>query len=153
MQVNVISGNNLPLLKQMKSQSFSLIYIDPPFNTGKRQRLHDNSYEDSFATSADYIKWLRRRIRQAHRLLDQRGSIFVHCDSREAHYIKIMLDEVFGRVNFRNEIIWAYDYGGRSKKIWSRKHDTIFWYSKTSDFKYNYNAIDRIPYMLSLIHI
>jgi site-specific DNA-methyltransferase (adenine-specific) len=169
--VAIVQGDNLRALKATPDASFDLIYIDPPFNTGRTQerehlemqldakgerrgfggrRYHTKvigtqSYEDSFA---DYMHFLRPRLELAHRLLRPEGSLFVHLDYREVHYAKVALDEIFGRACFQNEIIWAYDYGGRSKKRWSTKHDNILWYTKhPSKYCFHYDAIDRIPYM------
>ena len=87
-------------------------------------------------------------MEEAYRVLDDAGSLFFHIDYREVHYCKVMLDEIFGRESFLNEIIWAYDYGGRPKTRWPAKHDNILWYAKNpTDYTYNYEAIDRIPYM------
>ena len=167
----ILVGDNLKILRQMPSEEFDLIYIDPPFNTGRtqkrdrikvsadpqgertgfqgktysQQKTGSSSYDDSFD---DYIGFLRPRMLQAYRVLRNTGSLFFHIDCRESHYCKIMLDEIFGRDSFMNEIVWAYDYGGRSKRRWPAKHDTIFWYAKDpQNYTYNYDAIDRIPYM------
>jgi site-specific DNA-methyltransferase (adenine-specific) len=169
--IEIYRGDNLPILKTFDACSFDLIYIDPPFNTNKTQsktrlkttkavngdrtgfsgnrykteKLSERSYEDRFD---DYIEFLRPRLMQAHRILKQTGSLFFHIDYREAHYCKILLDEIFGRESFINEIIWAYDYGGRSKSKWPPKHDNIFWYAKNpKNYTFNYDEIDRIPYM------
>jgi site-specific DNA-methyltransferase (adenine-specific) len=138
-------GNSFDHLPEIPGESFSLIYIDPPFNTGKVQKRSFGSYEDSKID--DYPSYLRPLLIESKRLLKPTGSIFVHLDWREAHYIKIELDNIFGRDMFKNEIIWSYDYGGRSKKCWPMKHDTIFWYSKSKDYIFNYEDIDRIPYL------
>ncbi|MGH7409724.1 MAG: DNA-methyltransferase, partial [Candidatus Methylomirabilis sp.] len=151
--------------------SFDLIYIDPPFNTGKVQartqirtvrdekgdrsgfmgqryrtiRIGTKEYSDSFS---DYHSFLEPRLEQAHRLLKPTGSFFLHIDYREVHYCKILLDSVFGRESFLNEIIWAYDYGARATRRWSAKHDNILWYAKDPEhYTYRYDDIDRIPYM------
>lgn len=164
-------GDNLPLLRSLPAESVALIYIDPPFNTGKRQararlktvravdgdrtgfqgqryktvRLGTQSYADVFD---DYLDFLEPRLTEARRLLTPNGSLYFHIDYREAHYCKLLLDQIFGRESFLNEIIWAYDYGARSKKKWPSKHDTIFWYAKDPEnYIFNYAAIDRIPYM------
>ncbi|MYD35951.1 MAG: site-specific DNA-methyltransferase [Dehalococcoidia bacterium] len=149
-----------------------LIYIDPPFNTGKTQsreslktvhdeesgdrigfqgrryrteRIGTSEYEDSFD---DYLSFLEPRLIEAHRVLKPNGSFFLHIDYREVHYCKVLLDEIFGRDSFINEIVWAYDYGARSKSRWSAKHDNILWYVKDpSSFTFNYDEMDRIPYM------
>jgi len=144
MMNTVCFGDNLYWLKRIKDKSVDLIYIDPPFNTGRSQKIHGRSYEDSFD---DFIRFIAPRLIQARRILKDTGSIFVHLDYREVHYVKVYMDKLFGRHNFRNEIIWAYDYGGRSKGRWSPKHDTILWYTRGKHFTYIYEAIDRIPYL------
>lgn len=169
----LVTGENLDWLEKQSDGSFDLIYIDPPFNTGKKQsrattvastgsgkgyvgfggRRYDRhsvgpsmSYEDKFD---DFIEeFLAPRLREAHRLLSPQGSLFLHLDPRESHYAKVFLDGLFGRASFRNEIIWSYDYGARARDRWSSKHDTILWYSKDPKvWTFNYDAIDRIPYM------
>jgi site-specific DNA-methyltransferase (adenine-specific) len=169
--VTILQADNLVALAELPSASFDLIYIDPPFNTGKRQSrtqtktvrdpngdrtgfgahryktevIHTSSYGDTFD---DYIKFLEPRIIEARRLLKDSGSFFLHLDYREVHYAKVACDLLFGRSSFKNEIIWAYDYGGRSRDRWSPKHDNILWYAKNpKNYCYNYDAIDRIPYM------
>ncbi len=167
----IIYGNNLPILETIASSSVNLIYIDPPFNTGKTQTRHQiatirdedgdrtgfkgrryktvkmgtTGYSDYFD---DYLGFLRPRLVEAHRILDATGSLFFHIDYREVHYCKVMLDDIFGRDCFQNEIIWAYDYGARSKSKWPAKHDNILWYSKDPDrYTFNFEDCDRIPYM------
>lgn len=167
----IIFGDNLDILKTIPSGSVPLIYIDPPFNTGKIQSrkqlrtvrdkngdrvgfkgvvyrtilLGEKGYGDNFD---DYIGFLEPRLREAYRILTPNGSIYFHIDYREAHYCKILLDKIFGRDSFLNEIIWAYDYGARTKKKWPAKHDSILWYAKNpEDYIFNYEDIERIPYM------
>ena len=167
----VFFGDNLEILKTLPPASIQLIYIDPPFNTGRKQSrqqlrtvesstgdrtgfqgkrystkvLGEQSYRDKFD---DYLAFLEPRLRESHRLLTSNGSIYFHIDYREVHYCKILLDEIFGRDAFLNEIIWAYDYGGRTKKRWPAKHDNILWYAKDpNNFLFNYEEIARIPYM------
>lgn len=168
----IVQADNLEFLPTLEDEVAELIYIDPPFNTGKVQKrrrtksVHDeeegdrigyggkryrtlqvgaSSYEDSFE---DYQGFLRPRLEEAHRLLTKNGSLFLHIDFREVHYSKVALDEVFGRECFMNEIVWAYDYGARSKKRWSPKHDSILWYAKNPrDYQFDFEAMDRIPYM------
>jgi site-specific DNA-methyltransferase (adenine-specific) len=151
-------GDNLPILRELPAESFDLIYVDPPFNTGKtqmRKRFHSENgrkvaedsfgYEDSFD---DFLAFLRPRMEEARRVLKPAGSLFLHLDFREVHYAKVMLDGIFGRESFQNEIIWAYDYGARSKSRWSPKHDNILWYAKDPKrYTFNFEAMDRIPYM------
>lgn len=165
-------GENLEILKTLKSGIFSLIYVDPPFNTGKSQtRTRTSTKRDdasgdrtgfggrryrtevhsktSFADAFDdYTAFLAPRIAEAHRLLAPTGSFFLHLDYREVHYAKVLCDRIFGRDSFKNEIIWAYDYGARTKARWSPKHDNILWYAKDPKRStFNYDEIDRIPYM------
>jgi len=171
MNNTIVYGNNLPILENIVSSSVNLIYIDPPFNTGKTQTRHQiatvrdadgdrtgfqgrryrtvkmgtTGYSDHFD---DYLGFLRPRLVEAHRILSATGSLFFHIDYREVHYCKVMLDDIFGRDCFQNEIIWAYDYGARSKSKWPAKHDNILWYSKNPQkYTFNFDACDRIPYM------
>ena len=168
---DIIMGDNLDVLRTLPDGQFQLIYVDPPFNTGKAQArtrirttrdesgdrigFQGHRYKTEFVSASkyddtfdDYLAFLRPRLREAHRVLDDHGSLFFHIDYRESHYCKVMLDEIFGRGSFVNEIIWAYDYGARSKKRWSAKHDNILWYAKDpSHYTFNYDAIDRIPYL------
>jgi site-specific DNA-methyltransferase (adenine-specific) len=168
----IIFGDNLPILSEWETESIDLIYIDPPFNTGKRQErkhiktVRDESYGDrtgfkgqryrtlETGTSGyddmfdNFIDFISPRLLEAHRILAPTGSMFFHIDYREVHYCKIQLDRIFGRKSFINEIIWAYDYGARTKKRWSAKHDTILWYAKDPDkYTFNFDQMDRIPYM------
>lgn len=136
--------------------TFNLIYIDPPYNSNKTQkRATDYQYSDKFSknNSSDkqeqmtYEEFIKSACRNLYDILEEDGSFFIQADYREIHYIKVWLDEIFGRNNFMNEIIWSYDYGGRSKKVWPTKHDTILWYAKNpNNYIWNYDAIDRLPY-------
>ncbi len=168
---SVILGDNLDVLPGFEDEAFQLIYIDPPFNTGKTQTrktlqavpdeggdrigfmgrryrtrlLAESSYLDEFD---DYLAFLEPRLREAHRLLASSGTLYFHIDYREAHYCKLLLDEIFGRRCFLNEIIWAYDYGARSRRRWPAKHDTILVYVKDPlHYHYDDAAVDREPYM------
>lgn len=159
----IIQSECLEALKSKELEQYkgkvSLIYIDPPFMTQKTQKLHKNSYEDKFESLQEYIyDFLYGRIKIAREFLTDNGSLFLHLDRRTVHYAKVMLDGIYNGLyaddeikickNFMNEIIWHYDYGGRAKKHWSHKHDTILWYVQNpKDYIYNYDAIDRIPYM------
>ena len=171
MQNQIHFGDNLPFLQNLPGNSIDLIYIDPPFNTGKLQSRRqlkttrsdsgdrigfgDQSYSTELIATRDYrdsIKdfraFLEPRLLEAYRILKQSGSLYFHIDFREAHYCKILLDEIFGRENFLNEIIWAYDFGGRAKDRWPAKHDNIFFYVKDAhNYTFNRQDIDRIPYM------
>lgn len=147
--LSIIHDDCQAALQNFKAQDikFNLIYVDIPFNTGQTKTIHGKSYSDDFGE--DFVDvWLTPKLQLAHDVLKDDGSFFIHADSREIHYVKVALDKIFGRVNFQNEIVWSYDYGGRSKKKWSAKHDTILWYTKNhKKYTFNYDAIDRIPYM------
>jgi len=160
------------VLKGLSDASVDLIYIDPPFNTGKVQsrtqictirdeeagdrtgfqgkryrtvKLGTKQYHDYFD---DYLAFLEPRLVEARRILRADGSLFFHIDYREVHYCKVLLDEVFGRESFINEIIWAYDYGARSKSKWPAKHDNILWYARDpTSYQFHLDECDRIPYM------
>lgn len=141
----ILQGDNLELMQELPGGSFQFIYTDPPFNTGKRQKRVLSSYEDAFE---DYLAFLRPRLLQMHRLLNETGTLYLHIDYREAHYVKVALDEIFGRECFLNEIIWAYDYGGRAKRRWPAKHDTILVYVKDPEqYYFDSEEVDREPYM------
>jgi site-specific DNA-methyltransferase (adenine-specific) len=167
----ILLGENLDLLPRLADGSFQLIYVDPPFNTGVTQRrvtlqtvadeqgdrvgfngrryastpLSEQLYEDAFE---DYLAFLEPRLAHARRLLSEEGTLYFHIDYREAHYCKLLLDRIFGRECFLNEIIWAYDYGGRSKRRWPAKHDTILVYVKhPRRYHFDSEAVDREPYM------
>jgi len=164
-------GDNLAVLREIPDGKVNLIYIDPPFNTGrvqKRQALKTvkstsgsrvgfkgasyetvkgtiTSYDDSFV---DYWEFLEPRLEEAWRVLAPNGTLYLHLDFREVHYAKVLLDALFGRDSFLNEIIWAYDYGARSKSKWPAKHDNILVYVKDpSNYVFNNTAVDREPYM------
>jgi len=164
-------GDNLPILKELMGETVDLIYIDPPFNTGKQQRrtqiktrrssdgdrtgfsgkryetikIGTQEYSDIFD---DYLPFLEPRLEEAYRVLSKKGTLYFHIDYREVHYCKILLDQIFGRDCFLNEIIWAYDFGGRTKKKWPAKHDNILVYVKDpKGYTFNTENIDRIPYM------
>lgn len=167
----MILGDNLTYLQGLWNESVQLIYIDPPFNTGKVQKretlkMHRDaeatrkgyqgetyaatvervtSYNDEFA---DYWEFMEPRLLEAWRVLKDTGTLYVHLDYREAHYAKVLMDALFGRDKFLNEIIWAYDYGAKSKKKWPTKHDTILVYVKNpKTYYYNSEEVDREPYM------
>ncbi|MEO7372417.1 MAG: DNA methyltransferase [Terrimesophilobacter sp.] len=167
----VIAGDNLEVIAQLPDRAFTLIYLDPPFNTGRAQARRSSTavrsasgsvvgfkgqryerirgelmqYDDQFE---DYWAFLEPRLTQAWRLLAEDGTLYLHLDYREAHYAKVLLDALFGRECFLNEIIWAYDYGAKSKSRWPAKHDTILVYVKNPNrFYFNSEAVDREPYM------
>ena len=141
----IIEGDNLEVLPDLPDGAFDLVYIDPPFNTGREQRRVAHAYEDAFD---DYLAFLRPRLVEARRVLAEHGTLYFHIDYREAHYCKVMLDELFGRRCFLNEIIWAYDYGGRPRNRWPAKHDTILVYVKDRDrYHFDSDEVEREPYM------
>jgi DNA modification methylase len=167
----VLLEDNLRAMGRFADQSFQLVYADPPFNTGRTQRrrtlevvsseegdrvgfqgrryatrlLEESSYRDSFD---DYLGFLEPRLSEMRRLLCTSGTLYLHVDYREAHYCKLLLDELFGRECFLNEIVWAYDYGARARRRWPAKHDTILVYVKdAARYHFDSEAVDREPYM------
>ena len=167
----ILLGDNLDLMPSYADGSFRLAYLDPPFNSGREQRrrtlstatdaagdrtgfggrryrtrlLAESSYRDAFD---DYLAFLEPRLREVRRLLAQSGTLYFHIDYREAHYCKLLLDELFGRECFLNEIVWAYDYGARARRRWPAKHDTILVYVKDRE-RYHFDAeeVEREPYL------
>jgi site-specific DNA-methyltransferase (adenine-specific) len=173
MKNQIILGDNLKVLPTIPDKSVRLIYVDPPFNTGKTQKrerisvkavgegegdrvgfggkeyqsekIESASYEDSFD---NFEEFLMPRIEASLHTLTDDGSIFVHLDYREVHYIKVAMDKLLGRDHFMNEIIWAFDYGARSKTRWPAKHNNILWYAMNPEnYVFNFDAMERIPYM------
>jgi site-specific DNA-methyltransferase (adenine-specific) len=170
----VIAGDNLAVLGTLPAASFDLVYMDPPFNTGRKQTrdvlevqrtdtpgsgtrvgfggrryesrlLQSLSYDDAFG---DYLGFLEPRLRAARELLAPHGTLYFHIDYREAHYCKLLLDEIFGREAFLNELIWAYDYGAKPRRRWPAKHDTILVYVREpGQHHYDADAVEREPYM------
>jgi site-specific DNA-methyltransferase (adenine-specific) len=170
----VIEGDNAAVLPALPDGAFDLVYMDPPFNTGRAQTrstiavarptageggdrtgfggrrysstlLRRLSYEDAFD---DYLGFLAPRLAEARRLLAPHGTLYFHIDYREAHYCKLLLDEIFGRDAFLNELIWAYDYGAKPRRRWPAKHDTILVYVRTPGaHHFDADAVEREPYM------
>ena len=169
----IVHGDNLAAAALLPDASFRLVYLDPPFNTGRPQRHRrlrtvraeggaadrvgfggrgyateageETRYDDRFA---DYAGFLEPRLREARRLLDPEGTLYLHLDYREAHYAKVALDRIFGRESFLNELIWAYDYGAKAQRRWPAKHDTILVYVKDPRrYRFDNAAVDREPYM------
>jgi site-specific DNA-methyltransferase (adenine-specific) len=167
----IVHGDNLPLLRELADGSVQMVYADPPFNTGRTQTrrtlateraetgdrtgfggrryattlVAESSYADAFD---DYLGFLEPRLRELHRVLHDEGTLYLHLDYREAHAVKLLLDEVFGRACFLNELIWAYDYGAKSRRRWPQKHDTILVYVKDpARYHFDAEAVDREPYM------
>ena len=168
----VVQADNLSFVRTLPDGAFPLIYLDPPFNTGRTQRRQGTRtthapiggtrmgfhgrpydvvkglvtrYDDEFA---DYWGFLEPRLEEAWRLLAEDGTLYLHLDQREVHYAKVLLDALFGRECFLNEIIWAYDYGARTSRRWPAKHDTILVYVKDPDrYLFDTAEVDREPYM------
>jgi site-specific DNA-methyltransferase (adenine-specific) len=167
----VVLGDCLEVMRRLPGGAFQLAYLDPPFNTGRRQRrrtisvdrdaagdrsgfggrryrtrlLQESSYRDSFD---DYLGFLEPRLQEVRRLLADTGTVYFHIDYRESHYCKLLLDELFGRDCFLNELVWIYDYGARPKRRWPQKHDTILVYVKVADgYFFDAEAVEREPYM------
>jgi site-specific DNA-methyltransferase (adenine-specific) len=167
----ILHGDNLALMADFADGAFRMVYADPPFNTGRSQTrttvrvtpdaagdrtgfggrryrtelLERSSYRDSFD---DYLGFLEPRLREIHRLLDAEGTLYLHLDQREAHYVKVLLDEIFGRECFLNELVWAYDYGAKPKRRWPAKHDTILVYVRhPGRYHFDSAAVEREPYM------
>jgi site-specific DNA-methyltransferase (adenine-specific) len=167
----IIHGDCLDVLPVLPDGFARLIYIDPPFNTGREQKrdrmivvedesgdrtgfggrryrsehIGSSSYADAHD---DYLGFLMPRIEASLHCLSADGSLFLHLDWREVHHVKVALDELLGHERFMNEIIWAYDFGGRPKRRWPAKHDTILWYALDPEsYVFNFDEMDRIPYM------
>ena len=167
----LVHGDNLDVLPRLPDGAFDVIYIDPPFNTGREQRrrslrvvadedgdrtgfagrryrtqeVGSLAYEDAFE---DYVGFLAPRLRHARRLLADHGTLYVHLDPRESHYVKVHLDTLFGRECFLNEIVWAYDYGAKTRRRWPAKHDTILVYVKDPDaYHFDDAEVERMPYL------
>jgi DNA modification methylase len=167
----ILLGDNLAVMAGFADGAFRMIYLDPPFNTGRERAarrlrtvaaadgdrtgfggrryrselLEGSSYRDSFD---DYLGFLEPRLREARRLLDPEGTLYLHLDYREAHYVKLLCDEIFGRECFLNELVWAYDYGAKPRRRWPAKHDTILVYVRDPDtYWFDAEAVEREPYM------
>ena len=167
----IVLGDNLDVMPAFPDGAFRMIYLDPPFNTGRERTarrlrtvaasdgdrtgfggrryrselLEGSSYRDRFD---DYLGFLEPRLRQARRLLDPEGTLYLHLDYREAHYVKLLCDEIFGRDCFLNELVWAYDYGAKPRRRWPAKHDTILVYVRDpEDYWFDADAVEREPYM------
>lgn len=167
----IVLGENLEVLRRLPEGAADLIYIDPPFNTGRvQQRTRLRTVRDPAGDRTgfqgrryrsivrarhgfddhhqNYLGFLAPRLLEARRVLAPAGAFFLHVDAREVHYCKVLLDAFFGRDHFMNEIIWAYDYGGRSRRRWPAKHDNLLWYVRDPRrYTYNFDAIDRVPYL------
>ena len=167
----VIEADNLDALAALPDGVVDLAYADPPFATGTTQRLvsirtgqgtqtrrgfrdqevtfeavKDLSWDDGLPLD-QHLAALEARIREVHRVLAPHGSLYLHVDWRTVHHVRLLLDDLFGPERFLNELVWAYDYGGRARDRWPRKHDTILWYAKGERWLFDREAIDRIPYL------
>ncbi len=167
----VIEADNLDVLAAIPDGTVDLAYADPPFATGRRRRLvsirtgsgermrpgfrgpnvayetvSDMAWDDDLPLDL-HLEALGACVREIHRVLAAHGSLYLHVDWRTVHHVRLLLDEVFGPERFLNELVWAYDYGGRARDRWPRKHDTILWYAKGDSWLFDREAIDRIPYM------
>ena len=167
----VLEADNLDVLASLPDGTVDLAYADPPFATGRRQRLvsirtgsgdrtrpgfrgaevsyeavSDHAFDDDLPLGV-HLEALGTRVREIHRVLAPHGSLYLHVDWRTVHHVRLLLDEVFGPERFLNEIVWAYDFGGRAADRWPRKHDTILWYAKGDRWLFDRDAIDRIPYL------
>ena len=145
---SIIVGDCLEWLKEIPSNSIDMCYIDPPFFSNKNYEvIWGNGYElRSFGDRwkggvKSYIVWMEERVKEIHRVLKPSGSVLLHCDYHASHRLRVMLDDVFGEKNFINELIWSYNSGGNTKKRFGRKHDTIFWYSKTKKYIFNFEDV------------
>jgi site-specific DNA-methyltransferase (adenine-specific) len=163
------TGRDLAVLRALPDAFVDLVYIDPPFNTGRASPLSASAWSATRRAATAPASpggatnrvvrshrsrplrglpaFLEPRLVEARHVLRPAGSLFVHLDPRESHYVKVLLDRIFGRASFMNEIVWAYDYGARSRSRWPAKHDTILWYAADpARYTFCYDAIDRIPY-------
>ena len=167
----IVHGEALEELRRLPDACAGLVYVDPPFNTGELRiqprirvvaapdgerggfagrryrvrRTAGESFEDSFD---DYVAWLRPRLEETRRILALHGTLYLHVDPRESHYCKVLLDDIFGRSCFLNELIWAYDYGARTTRRWAAKHDVILVYVRDRGrYHFDTSSVDRVPYM------
>jgi DNA modification methylase len=140
----VVHGDSLEVAAATATASIDLVYIDPPFGTGVVRRGRGAAYADVDGDPDGFVAWLTPWLAESRRVLTDRGSLFVHLDWRTVHYVKVALDRMFGRDRFVNEIAWCYAIGGKSRRGFGRKHDTILWYGKGDDWAVHGDAI-RVP--------
>lgn len=140
---NVVLLESIELLRCLPPGCVDFCYIDPPFNTKARRVGPEGSYADRWSETAEYVAFLEERLRELHLVLGPEGSVMVHVDPRTSHYVKVMMDGVFGESNFINEIIWSYNSGGAGKRTLAKKHDSILFYGKYKDYTFN---VKREPY-------
>ena len=145
----LICGDNLKALDDLIKEGIKvdLIYLDPPFFSNRHYEViwgdeaEVRSFKDRWEGGINvYIEWMKERVSKMYEVLKDTGSFYLHCDWHAGHYLKVMLDDIFGYHNFRNEIVWCYSIGGKSSKTFGRKHDTIFWYSKSGQWTFNPDA-------------
>lgn len=159
MEINAIyEGDNLEILNKFSNDSVDLIYADPPFFTKKNyeqiwgDKAEIRSFKDRWEGGIEhYIAWMEPRLTECHRVLKDTGSMFLHCDYHANAHLRILMDKIFGKSNLTNEIIWCYETGGRSTNFFPKKHDTIFWYSKTKDYNFYYDQV-ALPRDTSTMH-
>lgn len=144
----IYCDDNLRRLAQFPAECVDLVYLDPPFFSDAQYEViwgdeaEVRSFEDRWEGGINvYVNWMRERLREIHRVLKPTGSVLLHCDYHAGHYLKVALDDVFGMRNFQNELVWFYKGGGSSPRRWSRKHDTIFWYSKGKFWTFNLDEV------------
>lgn len=150
-ETNVVyCDDNLPRLAQFPAACVDLVYLDPPFFSNRTHTVtwgdagETRSFDDRWAGNIDgYVGWMAERMVQVARVLKPTGSVYLHCDWHACHYLKVMMDGVFGRGNFLNNVVWCYGLGGSSERYWPRKHDDILWYSKEPDG--HFFQADRVP--------
>ncbi len=149
--MTLILGNSLEKLKDLNNETVDLVYLDPPYFTQKTHSLktRDNSkqyeFEDVWESLQEYLGFIKVCLLECKRVLKETGSVFLHCDKNAAHYLRVILDEVFGFDNFQSEIIWAYRRWSNSKKGLLNSHQTIYFYSKTPNFSFNTLYSDYSP--------
>jgi len=147
----VYHSDNLPQLHSLPDRCIDLVYIDPPFNTNRDHKVswgstkEKRAFEDRHGSTQTYVDFMRPRCEEIARVLKKTGSLYYHCDWHASHYVKVMLDQIFGEDHFLNEIIWHYTGGGRSKTTFSRKHDILLWYRNGSKWCFNIDQV-RVPY-------
>lgn len=161
----ILQGDNLILMQQLidAGVEVDLVYIDPPYGIKVDEKFGMLAWKDVFEPKnrvdeiiniellcskgeCNYLRWLYPRLVLLKELLSERGSIYLHIDWHAGHYVKLIMDDIFGKENFRNEIVWCYRQGGRSQSNYSQKHDTIYWYSKSnSQWVFNGDSV-RVPY-------
>lgn len=146
----VYNDDCLNILKDISDGTIDLIYLDPPFYTQKKQKLTSSTgkkyeFADIWKSRKDYLDYMRIRLIEMRRVLKTTGNIYLHCDTSACHYLRIILDDIFGECNFRSEIIWSYKRWSNSKKGLLSNHQTILYYSKSSNYKFNILYDDYAP--------